>query len=264
MNDSSSTPNEAPKEVAPDAGAATPMAPAGHPSNGLAIASLVTGILALLTGFIIIGFALGIAAIILGAIGLRKPGGKGMSIAGIVTGALGLLTSLVFGIFLLFGLLASGAFLSQISSEVDNYNNEQQALLDAKKDFVRGETAIFGDFEVKANGVQRDYQPEGELFAAADGKELVVVNLSVKNLSDETQTFSSFSVQLQADGVGYSTSIASVDPDLSSITISPNSTTNGNLVFEVERGAQDLRIQYLDYAIDQGEGIKTLTFTLAL
>ncbi|MGB4957668.1 MAG: DUF4190 domain-containing protein [Candidatus Saccharimonas sp.] len=72
----------------------TPQSPASQVSattgKGLAIASLVLGILAILTS-IVFGGILGIVAIILGAIALKKRIAKGMSIAGIVTGALGVL-----------------------------------------------------------------------------------------------------------------------------------------------------------------------------
>ena len=70
--------------------------PAGTPvpSTGLAIASLILGILATLSGIFFIGGLFGIAAIIIGVIALQKKVGKGMSITGIITGALGILGTL--------------------------------------------------------------------------------------------------------------------------------------------------------------------------
>ena len=70
--------------------------PAGTPvpSTGLAIASLILGILATLSGIFFIGGLFGIAAIVLGIIALQKKVGKGMSITGIITGALGILGTL--------------------------------------------------------------------------------------------------------------------------------------------------------------------------
>jgi len=67
-------------------------------SNGLAIAALVCGVIALLPSFIpflgLVSVLIGAAAIITGVLGLRRGQSKGMSIAGIVTGALGLLISI--------------------------------------------------------------------------------------------------------------------------------------------------------------------------
>ena len=66
----------------------------GRPSqttSGVAIASLVLGILAILTGCFGVGILLGIVAIILGGIGISKTGdpsvkGRGMAIAGLACG----------------------------------------------------------------------------------------------------------------------------------------------------------------------------------
>lgn len=66
----------------------SPVSP--YTANGFAIAALVTGIVALVTGWIPFWSLLsGIAAVVLGIIGLKKVSGKGMAIAGIVTGGIG-------------------------------------------------------------------------------------------------------------------------------------------------------------------------------
>lgn len=71
------------------------------PTNGLAIAALVVGILALLTFWTVFGgIILGIAGVILGAMGLSKANkiggvGKGMAIGGLVTALLGGLLSVL-------------------------------------------------------------------------------------------------------------------------------------------------------------------------
>ena len=81
------------------------------PGSGLAIASLVCGILGVLTGiFIFSGLSLGLAGIVLGIVALVKvkngtASGKGMAIGGIVTGALGMIVAV--GVLIL-GLVGSG------------------------------------------------------------------------------------------------------------------------------------------------------------
>lgn len=78
----------------------------GAPSqtNGLAIAALIVGILALLSFFTIFGgILLGLLAIVLGAMGVSKAkqingSGRGLAIGGIVTGVIaGLLSLLLIG-----------------------------------------------------------------------------------------------------------------------------------------------------------------------
>lgn len=80
--------------------------PAGYPyaapvtkkAPGMALAAMILGIAAVLTGFLVFGALLGIAAIILGALSLKKVkeagAGKGFAITGIVTGAVAVLFSL--------------------------------------------------------------------------------------------------------------------------------------------------------------------------
>ena len=65
-------------------------------NNGLSIASLVLGILGILTSLFGIGWLFGIAALVTGIIGLvqinnKGGGGKGMAIAGLVCGVLSFL-----------------------------------------------------------------------------------------------------------------------------------------------------------------------------
>ena len=80
--------------------------PAGYPyaapvtkkAPGMALAAMILGIAAVLTGFFVFGALLGIAAIILGVLSLKKVkeagAGKGFAITGIVTGAVAVLFSL--------------------------------------------------------------------------------------------------------------------------------------------------------------------------
>lgn len=73
-------------------------APAPRPS-GLAVTSLILGIVALVLGFLpfigLISVFLGLAAVIIGIIALRRLQPRGLAIAGIVTGALGIVTAIL-------------------------------------------------------------------------------------------------------------------------------------------------------------------------
>lgn len=80
--------------------------PAGYPyaapivkkAPGMALAAMILGTVGIVTGFFVFGVLLGIAAIILGALSLKKVkeagAGKGFAITGIVTGAVAVLFSL--------------------------------------------------------------------------------------------------------------------------------------------------------------------------
>lgn len=91
----------APSPAAPPMAAATAPAPAAVPvkqSNGLALTSLLFGIL----GFCLCALG-GIVAIITGFIALKKPNGKGMAISGIILGFLNIIVSIGLGISLVVG-----------------------------------------------------------------------------------------------------------------------------------------------------------------
>ncbi|MGW0121171.1 DUF4190 domain-containing protein [Streptomyces sp. NPDC003327] len=95
-------------------------APSARRSNGLAIASLVLGIAAVLLFWTVFGgIVLGLLALVLGVIGARRArrgGGprSGMSVTGAVLGALGMLASAV--------ILAIGASILN-SDEFKNFDD---------------------------------------------------------------------------------------------------------------------------------------------
>ncbi len=80
--------------------------PAGYPyaapvtkkAPGMALAAMILGIAAVLTGFFVFGALLGIAAIILGVLSLKKVkeagAGKAFALTGIITGAVSVLISI--------------------------------------------------------------------------------------------------------------------------------------------------------------------------
>lgn len=85
------TPTAAAPTPAYGAPAPTPVAPVAEPGKGLAIASLVCGIVS----FFCFGFILGILAVIFGGVAKSKGFTGGMATAGIVLGIIGLATYVI-------------------------------------------------------------------------------------------------------------------------------------------------------------------------
>lgn len=87
--------------------------PAGPRKNGLGVAALVLGILAVLTCFtVVLGFVFGLLAVVLGIVGRgrakrREADNGGIATAGLALGAVGLVLSVVIGI-------AAGSALTRI------------------------------------------------------------------------------------------------------------------------------------------------------
>lgn len=217
-----------------------------HPAtNGLAVASLVVGIVAFLSGWLPFwGFLSGGAAIVLGILALKKPTGKGMSIAGIVTGGLAALTSILFTIFFIAVLSAGPSIIHSAQNELQKQDAQNQQMLDAKKNFTKGETAVFGNFEVKVNSVNSNYKPDNQYYQADDGKQYIVVNLTVKNTGTDSEFLSPYTFTMNNDGVATANAFVSVDPELPTGDLSPRATTTGNVVYEVNQGATNLMLQY--------------------
>ena len=110
--------------------------------KGMAVASLVLGILGLLTSFFLIGGLLGLVAVILGVVALGKikrgeADGRGMAIGGIVTGAIALLLTILL-------LVTVGSFLSENKDEITQFNdcvkaaNNNQTAVQACENEFRG------------------------------------------------------------------------------------------------------------------------------
>lgn len=259
------------------AAAKTEPTPVASANSGIAVAALVVGIVALISGWVPFwGFAIGVTALILGIVGVKKHSNKGMSIAGIVMGGVGILWSLV--VTLLFivtlvtvglgGAVATGALneaAQHAQSELAKYNSETQALIDQKKEFKKGETAVFGQFEVKVNDVDRDYKPKNSYFSAGDGKEYIVVNVTVKNIGKDAKYISSYDLKINEGGVTNSSSFYDVEPSFDGGSLAANASLTGNLMFEVTKDADNLKLQYETSVYDtNGSGLKTLTYTLEI
>lgn len=101
--------------------------------KGMAIASLVLGILAFIAGWTVFGGALGLVGLVLGIIALRNVkhggGGKGLAIAGIILSALGLISAIIMAV--LFGwLFAAGLECSNEPTQaaIDRCINERMGI----------------------------------------------------------------------------------------------------------------------------------------
>lgn len=265
------------KAKAPTAKATSTPGPAtgGQPSNGLAIAALVVGIIALITGWVVFfGFIVGAAAIVLGVIALKKsPAMKGMSIAGIIMGGIGALWNLVVTVLFVIAIATVGIGgvalsegLKDANESLAQYNAEAKAQIEAAKDYKKGETARFGQFEVKVDSVQRNYTDSESYFGTPeDGKEYVVVKLTAKNVGAESKYISSFDIKMVSNGVANNSSLLEVDPAFDGGDVQPGASTTGSLVFEVNKDASDLKLQYETFVYDlNGSGLKELTYTLAI
>jgi uncharacterized membrane protein len=241
-------------------------APAPHPAgptNGLAIAALVVGIVAIISGWIPFwGLIVGIAAIVLGILGLRKAGGKGMAIAGLVTGALGALWGLVITAFVIIALVV-GSPLTTERSNMNSTDRQQQSTADGKKEFAKGETANFADtFEVKVNSSEMNFSP-ASFYTPDEGKQFIRVNLTVTNISDESKYVSGLNFGVIDNGLKTGSSLVIVANQLPNGELEPGATITGNVVYQVSLDATDLKLAYESTTYNQAYKMQKTSYTLA-
>ncbi len=151
-------------------------------SNGLAITALVLGIVAIVTCWLpLLGGLVGIAAIVLGAVALRKRQSKGMSITGVITGVVGLLASIALFIV---GMLVATAALSaanQASQEFDEIIASQEAVdgVEHSVEFVvtvsAGEATV--TFGTGASTSTADVSGEWREAATFTGQDMAVLSV---------------------------------------------------------------------------------------
>jgi hypothetical protein len=92
-----------------DEAAVIASAPAAPNRGGLALAALIVGISAFVTGWVpVLGLLLGITGIILGILALRKPDGKTFGLPGLIGSALAVLTNVLVIVVIVISLVSSG------------------------------------------------------------------------------------------------------------------------------------------------------------
>lgn len=234
-------------------------------TNGLAVASFVVGLVALSSGWIPFwGLIVGAAAIVLGVLALKKPEGKGLSIAGIVTGGLGALTGLAITAFTIILIIASGSYSDSDFSQQSFGTPGAQEMIDAKKDFAKGETAAFGPLDVSVQSVTRNYTPEVNTVPLSEDSEYIVVNLTVKNVGEEFKYVSKSSFKLTQQGVPVNAARIDTSPEFENKSLAPGESLNGNLVYKIPKDSTDNKIQYTERVTTEENRRETLYYTLAI
>jgi hypothetical protein len=100
-----SQPGRSPKQAPENA----PVSAAPKRRTRIALAALIVGISAFVTGWIpVLGLLLGVTGIILGVLALRKPGGKAFGLAGLIASALAVVTNVLVIIVVVISLVNSG------------------------------------------------------------------------------------------------------------------------------------------------------------
>lgn len=224
-------------------------------SSGLAITALVLGIVAFCLGWTgIFGLILAILALVFGILALVKKQNKAMGIVGVVLASVALITA--FFVTVLGVALIGGA--AQVANDV---HKEQQAVDNAKKDFAKGETATFDKLTVKVTKVTPKWQAKDGFSTPKSGYEYVFVSINVKNSSKETVSVNPYDFKMNNNGVVADHEIAVTPTSFDAVDLKPGASLDGDLVFQVKKGATGLKLEYTTY---NDKALKNVTYTLGV
>lgn len=228
--------------------------------NGFAIAALVVGIIAAMSGWIPFwGLLVGITAIVLGVLGLKTVSGKGMAIAGIVTGAVGALTGLLVVIFFTVTLVN----FSSVREAASQRAEQNQALDNIKKMYSKGETANFANiYTVRVNTVSLNHMIDGA--TPAPGKQFIKVNVTVKNISGARKYLMPSSFTVSNNGLARNPSQYGNETPFIRGYIEAGETKTGDIVYEVDADSSTFLMQYVhntyDDSYDRNKRVYSLEF----
>lgn len=242
------------------------------------IASLILGIISLILSFIpfvgIIAYLPAIIGIILGIVALatmKKRGKtkKAMPIVGIVMSGISMILAIV--IFFVWTFIGVEYFSdmstkklkynSIYNSILNNYNNSAyddyddedydediKDQLDDMKEYKIGQKIKLQDFELKINNVEK-FGGNSNLKPFS-GYELILVDISAKNISDDEQYIGTYDFQISDGNNFYSPRYDSSKKDATfqSKYLDSNESIRGTLCFEKKISSDDYYIVFADEA----------------
>lgn len=238
------------------------------------IASLVLGIISLILSLIpilglfayfpaVIGLSLGIAALVT----MKKRGKtqKGMPIAGIVLSAISMVVALVISI--VFGAIVGSEIFKTLENSIDNsidnsitnsiydddddytytYDDDYGIDLKAMTEYDVGEAINDGYLSVVIDKIEK-YE-DSENLKALTGNELVMVTVTIKNLTDDEMYISQYDFELyDGENIEYSEYDSThKEATLESGYLGAGESITGTLCFEKEEDNDDYYIIYYDY-----------------
>lgn len=221
-------------------------------TNGLGIASIVIGIVALVTSCCYGGF-LGVIGGILAIVALtKKDSKKGQAIAGLVTSIIGFLITLVC-------LIIGASFMSAVGnydsttettnidttyddSTTDSNNTEADTTEAEVKTYKVGDVIDADTFKMTFVSSE-DYTSDNEYMQPADGNKYIKLVFDFENTGDSDFLVSDWDFNCYADGYVVESTYLDTDNMLSA-TISPGKKASGSIFYEVPISAETIELEY--------------------
>lgn len=146
-------------------------------------------------------------------------------------------------LFILFVALGSGGDNENDTKKVSSENKTASKKLD--KTYKVGDTVSYKGYEIKVNSVK--YSQGNEYEKPDNGKEYVIVNVTITNNTDSKQSYNPYDFKLNADGNGTDldeivTDVA--EDELQSGDLDKGATVSGNMIGQAKKDVKKLKLQY--------------------
>lgn len=215
--------------------------------SGMAIASMVCGIIGLILSCLIAGIVPCIIGLILGVLVIaHNRAGKGMAIAGVATSTIGIAIFLV----VIIGVTGAKSKTSESgeieriesSNTIQTSKSVQETTTETSTTFHPGDVLETKYDRLTYLSCDTDYVPDNKYFQPESGKKIVRLEFEYENTGKSDQSISFISFTGYADGYKVDPWFYS-DDDLSG-TISAGKKLKGALYFEVPDDAQEITVEY--------------------
>ena len=215
--------------------------------SGLGIASLVLGIIGLLSSCIIIGIVPAVIGLILAIIGLTQKDKKhGTAMAGLVCSIVAIV------IFLLFVLAVGSSGNSANQGEAQKTGTVEQQQVESTQEETKEEenqsTFSVGDIveteDLRISFISaKQYTSDNEFIQPKDGNVFYRMEFEFENISDSDQTISSM-MNWECYADDYSVEQSWIGDDSIDANLSPGKKAKGAVYFEIPADAESIVLEY--------------------
>lgn len=227
--------------------------------SGLAVASLVLGIVGFILTFVVIGIIPAIIGLIFGIIApaTKKPK-KGMSIAGIVLSTLSIL--MFVGIMSLVPSENNDDNVAEVQEDVEedipeeNVQTEEEPIEEdtESQNESSSELGVGSYFETEglkitindANLDFTEYDDEYGLYTPEDGMKYIMVSFTFENIGDSDEYASIYDFACYADNTACEQAYLPDGSDFMNTNLSPGRNVSFNTYYTVPTNAQSIELEY--------------------
>lgn len=135
----------------------------------------------------------------------------------------------IIAVIVIIGIIAAVAGGNK-DNDVKKVDEQTTKKEEVKTEFKVGETASYKGYEIKVNKV--DFSDGSEYNKPDDGKQFVIVNITITNNTDKTQSYNPVDFKLNNNGNATDVNLDYVEgvDNLNSGELDPKATVTGNLV----------------------------------